>query len=148
MSLTEIPVVEAAMQYATVPIGTPIIGVGGLPTAQIIDNENLAVGLVRKVRRIVFTNLDNAQRTIHLCSCVASAGVCGAAAAGSADLGKEIYLSIFEKFVMNPEKNGECVLKLLGVNGAGRRLGAYISGGAITTGIKVEIDYYDDLDQA
>jgi len=147
MSLTDIPVVEAAMQNATVPLGTPITGLN-LPAAQLIDNENIAVGLVRKVRRIIFTNLDNAQRTIRLCSCVASAGICGAAAAGSAALGKEIYLSVYEKFVMNPEKNGETVLKLLGVTGAARRLGAYISGGAITTGIKVEIDYYDDLDQA
>ncbi len=147
MSLTEIPVIEAAMQYATVPLGTPIVGLN-LAGAQLIDNENIAAGLVRKVRRIVFTNLDNNLRTVRLCNCGASAGVAGAAQAGIAALAKEIQLSLYEKFVMNPEKNGECVLKQLGVTAAARRIGAYISSGAITTGVLIETDYYDDLDQA
>ena len=68
------------MQNATVPLGTPINSIIVPPgAAQYIDNENIAVGLVRKVRRIIFTNLDNAQRTIRLCSCVAGVGVCQAA---------------------------------------------------------------------
>lgn len=145
MTLRDIVAIEAAMQIATVPLATPIVGLN-LAGAQLIDNENTSPGLVRKVRRILFTNHDNAIRTVRLCTCGASAGVAGAAQAGVAALGKEIPLSLYQQFAMNPEKPGECVLKMLSVTGAARRLGAYVSSGAITTGIKVEIDYYDDLD--
>lgn len=149
MSLTEIPVIEAAMQYSTTPLATPV-GAGGVGIANsvLIDNENIAVGLVRKVRRIVFTNLDDALRTVRLANALTSVAAAGTAIAGAAALPKEVQLSNYEKFVMNPEKNGECVLKQLGVNAGARRLAAYISSAAVTLGVLIELDYYDDLDQA
>lgn len=137
--------INPAIRQATIPIGTPIVGVL-IANSQLIDNENCRPGLTRKVRRFIIQNMDNDIRFIRFCTSALSPALCGApTVAPRVDLGIQYQLQNFQTLIIEPEHQGDDIVKMLSVLAAARRLGAYIPVGPIITGILVTVDYYDDL---
>ena len=116
-----------------------------LATSATIDNENLTIGITRKVRRAVIVSRENARMTFHFATQ-------DAAGANDANLNKRVELTPYGNQVLEPEKGEESVLSILGSTTV-RRLSGYVEtvngvdGDALPAGlgVDIELEYYDDV---
>jgi len=125
-------VINAAMQR-----GRGLVDQVAAGNAITLDNEDCRVGLVRKIRRIIFHNRDNAVRMVTLYT--GTLAVPGATA-----LPRRCHLINYGYFVWEPEKPTEQLAEFVASVG-NTRLQAIVDG--VTTGIETEVDYFDDLVQ-
>lgn len=107
--------------------------------AQDLDNEDTTTGLWRKIRRILLDNMDNIVVRIDF-----GTGITGTWATA---LGFSVELTNYQERALSPEDLDEAQAKFL-ASATDNRFQAYltiISGAAVTNGVRVTIQYYDDI---
>lgn len=114
-----------------------------LANSEVIDEENIRIGIYRKIRKAVLWNLDNNVVRFRFATQ-------DAAGANDANLPLTRELTGYGSAIIEPTELTEKVLAILATTTV-RRLSGYvelISGGLVTFGVELNVQYYDDLDNA